>query len=67
MSASAEGKSHTVAVRALSNVWVRIIFAMLKHEPYARPSLSGSDASMLASGVGALFLRGKTACFFAFN
>jgi transposase len=31
----AEGKSHSVAVRALSNVWVRIIFAMLtKHEPY---------------------------------
>jgi transposase len=31
----AEGKSHTVAVRALSNVWARIIFAMLdKHEPY---------------------------------
>lgn len=24
----AEGKSHTVAIRALSNVWVRIIFAM---------------------------------------
>src|SRR5947209_935731 len=24
----AEGKSHTVAVRALANVWVRIIFAM---------------------------------------
>ena len=23
-----EGKSHTVAIRALSNVWVRIIFAM---------------------------------------
>jgi transposase len=31
----AEGKSHTVAVRALANVWARIIFAMLnKHEPY---------------------------------
>jgi len=31
----AEGKSHTVAVRALSNVWARIIFAMVnKHEPY---------------------------------
>jgi transposase len=30
-----EGKSHTVAVRALSNVWARIIFAMLRsHEPY---------------------------------
>lgn len=31
----AGGKSHTVAVRALANVWARIIFAMLsKHEPY---------------------------------
>jgi transposase len=27
----AEGKSHTVAVRALANVWVRIIFAMWFH------------------------------------
>src|SRR5207302_10301527 len=27
----AEGKSHTVAVRALANVWVRIIFAMWRH------------------------------------
>jgi transposase len=26
-----EGKSHTVAVRALANVWVRIIFAMWMH------------------------------------
>jgi transposase len=26
-----EGKSHTVAVRALANVWVRIIFAMWWH------------------------------------
>jgi transposase len=26
-----EGKSHTVAVRALANVWVRIIFAMWVH------------------------------------
>jgi transposase len=30
-----EGKSHSVAVRALSNVWARVIFAMVnKHEPY---------------------------------
>ena len=27
----AEGKSHTVALRALANVWVRIIFAMWLH------------------------------------
>jgi transposase len=32
----AEGKSHSVAVRALSNIWARILFAMLKsHQPYA--------------------------------
>ncbi len=44
-----EGKSHTVAVRALANIWVRIIFALwthhccyeaatfeLAHEPHAR-------------------------------
>lgn len=31
----AEGKSHSIAVRALSNVWARIIFAMLSaHKPY---------------------------------
>jgi transposase len=31
----AEGKSHSVAVRALSNIWARIIFAMLQsHTPY---------------------------------
>jgi len=30
-----EGKSHSMAIRALANVWVRIIFAMwLKHESY---------------------------------
>lgn len=30
-----EGKSHSVAVRALANVWVRIIFAMwVKHQCY---------------------------------
>jgi len=33
----AEGKSHSVAVRALSNIWVRIIFAMLQSQkPYDR-------------------------------
>lgn len=31
----AEGKSHSVAVRALSNIWARIVYALLKaHEPY---------------------------------
>lgn len=30
-----EGKSHSVAIRALANVWVRILFAVwLKHEEY---------------------------------
>ncbi|HEY1348086.1 MAG TPA: hypothetical protein VGF67_00500 [Ktedonobacteraceae bacterium] len=33
----AEGKSHSMAVRALANVWVRVIFAMWhKHEVYQR-------------------------------
>jgi transposase len=33
----AEGKSHTVAVRALANVWVRIIFAIWsRHSTYER-------------------------------
>jgi transposase len=32
-----EGKSHSMAVRALANVWVRILFAMWhKREPYQR-------------------------------
>jgi len=30
-----EGKTHSMAVRALSNLWVRMIFALWrKHEPY---------------------------------
>jgi transposase len=33
----AEGKSHTVAVRALANVWVRVLFALwMKREHYQR-------------------------------
>ena len=33
----AEGKSHSMAVRALANVWVRVIFAVWhKHEVYQR-------------------------------
>jgi transposase len=33
----AEGKSHTVAIRALANVWVRIIFALWsRHQNYER-------------------------------
>lgn len=32
-----EGKSHTVAIRALANIWVRIMYAMWqKHECYQR-------------------------------
>jgi transposase len=35
----AEGKSHTVAGRALANVWVRIIFAMwVHHQCYEAPT-----------------------------
>jgi transposase len=33
----AQGKSHSVAVRALSNTWVRILYAMwVAHRPYER-------------------------------
>jgi transposase len=40
----AEGKSHTVAVRALANVWARIIFAMLnKHEPYVSATFEAAQ------------------------
>jgi hypothetical protein len=32
-----EGKSHSMAVRALANMWVRIIYAMwIKHACYCR-------------------------------
>ena len=33
-----EGKSHSMAVRALANQWVRIIYALwVKHETYDAP------------------------------
>lgn len=39
----AEGKSHSVAVRALSNVWARILFAMLtSHKPYDRAAFEAA-------------------------
>jgi transposase len=48
----AEGKSHSVAVRALANIWARIIFAMLKsHETYAAATFEtaqGLHASKVA-------------------
>ncbi len=40
----AEGKSHTVAVRALANVWVRIIYAMwLNHTCYERATFEAAQ------------------------
>jgi Transposase/Transposase IS116/IS110/IS902 family len=40
----AEGKSHTVAVRALANVWVRIIYAMwLTHCCYERATFEAAQ------------------------
>jgi len=40
----AEGKSHTVAVRALANVWVRIIYAMwLTHTCYERATFEAAQ------------------------
>ena len=42
----AQGKSHSVAVRALSNVWVRIIFGMWKSsECYSRSKFLASQAA----------------------
>lgn len=38
-----EGKSHSVAVRALSNIWARIIFAIQhKQEPYQTTTFEGA-------------------------
>lgn len=40
----AEGKSHSVAVRALSNVWVRIIYAMwFSHSVYASATFEAAQ------------------------
>jgi hypothetical protein len=40
----AEGKSHTMAVRALANVWVRIIYAMwLTHTCYERATFEAAQ------------------------
>jgi transposase len=39
----AEGKSHSVAVRALSNIWARILFALLRsHETYVSATFETS-------------------------
>ena len=39
-----EGKSHSVAVRALSNIWARIIFALLQaHKPYDRATFEAAQ------------------------
>ena len=41
----AQGKSHSVAVRALSNNWVRIIFAMWQNQkPYCRETFLQAKA-----------------------
>ena len=34
----AEGKSHTVAIRALANVWARILFALRRDGTCYQPS-----------------------------
>jgi hypothetical protein len=39
-----EGKSHTMAIRALANVWVRIIFAMWsKQEAFQRTTFEAAQ------------------------
>jgi transposase len=45
-----EGKSHSMAVRALANCWVRIIHAMwLTQRPYAAATFLAAQASRAAS------------------
>jgi transposase len=65
----AEGKSHSVALRALSNVWVRILYRMWNTKTYYDPAIFG--AARQAHAPRAVYpvslLRGKPACFFAFN
>lgn len=40
----ASGKSHTVALRTLANVWVRIIYAMWRdHTPYRSATFTGAQ------------------------
>ncbi|MGE5485047.1 MAG: IS110 family transposase [Ignavibacteriales bacterium] len=42
----AQGKSHSVAVRALSNIWVRIMFrAWMNREPYSRAKFLAAQAT----------------------
>ena len=51
----AEGKSHSMAVRALANIWVRVIFALWnKHEVYQRATFE--SAQQQARGVSACHL-----------
>jgi hypothetical protein len=42
-----EGKSHTVAVRALANIWVRVIFAMWYNQQSTVPLLNRHESPML--------------------
>ena len=53
-----EGKSHTVAIRTLANVWLRIIYAMWRdHTPYVSATFEAARQQKLpcrfaASGTG---------------
>jgi transposase len=43
-----EGKSHTVAIRALANVWLRIIYAMWRdHMPYVSATFEAAQQQKL--------------------
>ena len=43
-----EGKSHTVAIRALANVWLRIIYAMWRdHTPYVSATFEAAQQHKL--------------------
>jgi hypothetical protein len=64
-----EGQSHSVAVRARSNIWARILFAMLQsHQPYVSATFeTAKQLHALKAASQRLTPRGKTACFFAFS
>ena len=74
----AEGKSHTVAVRALAKVWVRIIYAIwFNHPSYERATFEAArraHAKLVASidkvhsnSTPAPVSSQKPCCFLAFN
>jgi len=65
----ADGNSQSVAVRALSHVWARIMFAMLGTHKASDRTTFETAKQLYASRAAepSLVLRGTTACLFAFT